>query len=73
MEGQVHAKRKRLSTTGYSQSISSPSAHVKKKQRTGFDTPEIDISDDPLQFAKDEQGNLIGNFKAKVLFSEFDF
>lgn len=67
VEGQVHAKRKRLSTTGYSQSVSSPSSHVRKKQRTGFDTPEIDISEDPLQFAKDEEGNLIGNFKAKCL------
>jgi len=67
--GQIHAKRKRLSTTGYSQSVSSPSAPVKKKHRTGFDTPEIDISKDPLKFflSKDEEGNLIGNFKAKCL------
>lgn len=73
--GQIHAKRKRLSTTGYSQSVSSPSAPVKKKHRTGFDTPEIDISKDPLQFflSKDEEGNLIGNFKAKVLFGYLCF
>ena len=64
--GPIHAKRKRMSTTGYSQSVSSPREPMKKKHRQGFHAPVIDTSKDFMNFATDKEGNLIGNFKAKV-------